>query len=135
LVPARKGCIPAAPEGSHSTHAATLLEGVVVALPEDPPELAREDDVAPVLPGVLDRPPEAPPAAGAPPADPVAEPPVVVLGVAWVAVAGFAEIVEGPDNAELPVPSVTMPLRVTPPGVAAVCANAGQAAAIETSTA
>jgi hypothetical protein len=38
---------------------------------------------------------------------------------------GCAEIVEGPDNAELPVPTVTMPLRVTPPGVAAVCANAG----------
>jgi hypothetical protein len=86
LVPARKGCIPAAPEGSHSTHAGTLLEGVVVALPEDPPEFAREDDVAPVLPGVLDRPPEAPPevplVAEAPPADPVPEPPVVVLGVA-----------------------------------------------------
>jgi hypothetical protein len=86
LVPARKGCIPAAPEGSHSTHAGTLLEGVVVALPEDPPEFAREDDVAPVLPGVLDRPPEAPPEVPlvdeAPPADPVPEPPVVVLGVA-----------------------------------------------------
>jgi hypothetical protein len=86
LVPARKGCIPAAPEGSHSTHAGTLLEDVVVALPEDPPELAREDDVAPVLPGVLDRPPEAPPEVPlvdeAPPADPVPEPPVVVLGVA-----------------------------------------------------
>ena len=90
MVPARKGCIPAAPEGSHSTHAGTLLEGVVVALPEDPPELAREDDVAPVLPGVLDRPPEAPTEVPpdvplvdeAPPADPVPEPPVVVLGVA-----------------------------------------------------
>ena len=86
MVPARKGCIPAAPEGSHSTHAGTLLEGVVVALPEDPPEFAREDDVAPVLPGVLDRPPAAPPEVPlvdeAPPADPVPEPPVVVLGVA-----------------------------------------------------
>ena len=132
MVPARKGCIPAAPDGWHSTHAGMPLDGAVTALPEDPPEAAREDAA---VPGVLDRPPEAPPVDGAPPTDPVAEPPVVVLGVAWVAVAGFAEIVEGPDNAELPVPSVTMPLRVTPPGVAAVCANAGQAAAIETSTA
>jgi len=77
---------------------------------------------------------------GAPPAEPVAEPPVVVLGVAvlgvaWVAVAGFAKIVGDPADTELPVPSVTMPLRVTPPGVAAVCANAGQAAATTTSTA
>jgi hypothetical protein len=127
-----KGCIPEAPDGGHSTHAGMPLDGVVTALPEDPPEAAREDAA---VPGVLDRPPEAPPVDGAPPTDPVAEPPVVVLGVAWVAVAGFAEIVEGPDNAELPVPSVTMPLRVTPPGVAAVCANAGQAATIETSTA
>jgi hypothetical protein len=71
----------------------------------------------------------------APPADPVAEPPVVVLGIAWVAVAGFAKIVDDPADTELPVPSVTMPLRVTPPGVPAVCANAGQAAAIATSTA
>ena len=127
-----KGCIPEAPDGGQSTHAGMPLDGAVTALPEDPPEAAREDAV---VPGVLDRPPEAPPVDGAPPTDPVAEPPVVVLGVAWVAVAGFALIVEEPDNAELPVPSVTMPLRVTPPGVAAVCANAGQAAAIETSTA
>jgi hypothetical protein len=39
------------------------------------------------------------------------------------------------EAAEVPVPSVTMPLLVTLPGVAAVCANAGKAAAIETSTA
>ena len=85
MVPARKGCIPEAPDGEHSTHAGTLLEGAVTALPEDPLEAAA-DDVDPVLPGVLDRPPEAPPEA--PPVDdglpagPVAEPPVVVLGVA-----------------------------------------------------
>ncbi len=72
---------------------------------------------------------------GAPPPDPVAGPPVVVLGVAWVAVAGLAEIVGATANAEVPAPSVTMPLRVATPGVAAVCANAGKAAAIETSTA
>ena len=94
MVPVRKGCIPAAPEGSHSTHAGALLEGAVTALPEDPLEAARVDDVVAVLPGALDRPPEAPPEVPpdappeaplvdeAPPADPVAEPPVVVLGVA-----------------------------------------------------
>ena len=85
MVPARKGCIPEVPEGEHSTHAGTLLEGAVTALPEDPLEAARADDVDPVLPGVLDRPPEAPPEAPlvdeGPPANPVGEPPVVVLGV------------------------------------------------------
>ena len=84
-VPDRKGCIPEAPEGGHRTHAGTPLDGAVVALPEDPPEAAREDDVAPTLPGVADRMPEAPPEIppdGAPPGDPVAEPPVIGLGVA-----------------------------------------------------
>jgi hypothetical protein len=86
-VPARKGCIPDAPEGGHSTHAGALLEGAVVALPEDPPEAAREDDGDPLMPGVLDRLPEAPPPEaplvdGAPPAEPVVEPPVVVVAVA-----------------------------------------------------
>ena len=79
-MPARKGCIPEAPDGGHSIHAGTLLEGAVAALPEDPPALAPEDDVVlDRLPEVL---PEAPPVDEAPPADPVAEPPVVVLGVA-----------------------------------------------------
>ena len=79
-VPARKGCIPEAPDGGHSTHAGALLDGAVVALPEDPPEAAREDDV--VLDGLPEAPPEAPLVDGVPPANPVAEPPVVVLGVA-----------------------------------------------------
>jgi hypothetical protein len=133
LVPARKGCIPEAPEGWHSTHAGAPLEGAVTALPEDPLEAAREDDA--VVDRLPDAPPEAPPADGAPPADPAAEPPVVVPGVVWVVVAGLAEIVGDAADAEVPVPSVTMPLRVTPPGVAAVCANAGKVAAIETTTA
>lgn len=81
MVPARKGCIPEAPEGAHNTHAGTLLEGAVVALPEDPPEVERADEVDPVLPGVLDRLTPAPPVELAPPVDPVAEPPVVVLAV------------------------------------------------------
>jgi hypothetical protein len=74
-----KGCIPEAPGGGHSTHAGTVLDGAVVALPEDPPEAAREDDV--VVDWLPEAPLEAPPVNGAPPADPAAEPPVVVLGV------------------------------------------------------
>jgi hypothetical protein len=81
-----KGCIPEAPDGGHSTHAGMPLDGAVTALPEDPPEAAREDDVDPVMPDVPDRlpgaAPEAPLVEGAPAADPVAEAPAVVLGVA-----------------------------------------------------
>jgi len=141
LVPARKACIPEAPDGGHSTHAGTLLEGAVAALPEDPPGGARDDDVDPALLGVLDRLPKTPPEVPlevplvdeAAPADPVAELPVVVLAAPGVA-AGVTEVVADPAGAEVPVPSVTMPLRVTPPGVAVVCAHAGKAAATETST-
>ena len=95
------------------------------------------------MPGLLDWPLEAPLLDGTPPPDPLPEPPVVVLGIAWavvvlgiawVAVTGFAKVVETPADTEPPVPSVTMPLRMTPPGVAAVCANAGQAAATAIST-
>lgn len=79
-MPARKACIPEAPDGGHSTHAGVLLEGAVAALPGDPPEAAREDDVVPDrLPEApLEAPFEAPPEDGAPPADPVAGPPVVL---------------------------------------------------------
>jgi hypothetical protein len=52
-----------------------------------------------------------------------------------VAAVGVTEVVGATANAEVPVPSVTIPLLVTLPGVAAVCANAGKAAASETSTA
>ena len=86
LVPARKGCIPEAPTGGQSAHAGTLLDGAVTALPEDPPEPAREDAAEPVVPDVPDRlpvaPPEAPIADEALPAEPVVEPPVVVLAFA-----------------------------------------------------
>jgi hypothetical protein len=81
LVPARKGCIPEDPDGGHSTHAGALLEGAAVALPEDPPEAAR-DEVVPALRRLLDWLPVVPPVEPPLPADPVAEPPVVVLGVA-----------------------------------------------------
>jgi hypothetical protein len=118
-----------------------LLDGAVAALPEEPPEEARDVDVDPVLLGVLDRlpepPPEVPPEVplvdGAPPAEPVDDPPVVVLAVA--AAAGVTEVVGDTADPEVPVPSVTMPLLMTLPGAAAVCANAGKAAAMETSTA
>jgi hypothetical protein len=88
-----------------------------------------------MLPGVLDPLPAALPVELAPPVDPVAEAPVVVPGVAGVAVVGATEVVGDTADAEVPVPSVTMPLLVTLPGVAAVCANAGKTAANETSTA
>ncbi len=52
-----------------------------------------------------------------------------------MAAAGMTEVVGDTADVEVPVPSVTMPLLVTPPGMAAVCANAGRAAAIEISTA
>ena len=55
--------------------------------------------------------------------------------VSEVAAVGLIFVVAGTVDAVAPVPSVTMPLLVTPPGVAAVCASAGKAAAIETSTA
>jgi hypothetical protein len=82
----------------------------------------------------------------APPAEPVAEPPVVVPEVAWVAAVGVTEVagattvgateVAGATaDEDVPVPRVTMPLRATPPGVAVVCATAGKATATETSTA
>jgi hypothetical protein len=52
-----------------------------------------------------------------------------------VAAVGLTFVVAGTVDAEVLGASVTMPLLVTPPGVAAVCASAGKAAAIETSTA
>jgi hypothetical protein len=81
FVPPRKGCIPEDPEGGHSTHAGALLEGAAVALPEDPPEAAR-DEVVPALRRLLDWLPVVPPVEPPLPADPAAALPVVVLGVA-----------------------------------------------------
>jgi len=92
------------------------------------------------LPSVLEFPPEE----ATPPADPLPEPPVVVVpAVDGVDAAGFARIGEdaagfariGEDAAALPVPSATTPLLVTPPGVAVVCATAGKATVIKTNNA
>jgi len=80
-VPVRNGCSPDAPEGGHSTHAGAPLEGAVVAVPEDPPEVAREDDVDPAVLNVLERLPEAPPVDAAPPTDADPELAFVVLEV------------------------------------------------------
>lgn len=48
---------------------------------------------------------------------------------------GLTLVVGDTAGVEVPVPSVTVPLRVMPPGMAAVCANAGSAAVIEISAA
>ena len=129
-VPVKNGCSPDAPEGGHSAHAGALLDGAVAAVAEDPRETAAEDGVAPALPSVLEFPPEE----ATPPADPLPEPPVVVVpAVDGVDAAGFARI--GEDAAALPVPSATTPLLVTPPGVAVVCATAGKATVIKTNNA
>jgi len=139
-VPVKNGCSPDAPEGGHSAHAGALLDGAVAAVAEDPRETAAEDGVAPALPSVLEFPPEE----ATPPADPLPEPPVVVVpAVDGVDAAGFARIGEdaagfariGEDAAALPVPSATTPLLVTPPGVAVVCATAGKATVIKTNNA
>jgi hypothetical protein len=144
LVPVTNGSIPGAPDGGHSSHAGTLLEGAPVAAPDDPPE---EDDVDPLLPEALDPVPAAPP----PDPEPVAEPPDV-NPVAGVLVAAAVEVAEVPFvvvvrgvvvvradgvvrvNGVVPV-RLTTPLRVTVPGATAVCAEAGRATAIESSTA
>ena len=126
------GSIPGAPDGGHSSHAGTLLEGAAVAAPDDPPE---EDD-DPLLPTALDPVPEAPPpdpepVAEAPDVDPVAAVPVA----AAAEVAGFPLVVVFRIDVVVPVPRLTTPLCVTLPGVAAVCAEAGRATAIESSIA
>jgi hypothetical protein len=142
-VPVTKGCIPNAPTGGHKTHPGAPLEGAVVALPEDPPEPARDDDVERVvLPTPLDRvPPPVPPTDAAPPVVPVPEAPVpaapVVAGakVELVVAAGLAEGAVITVEVTAPVPRLTTPLRVTLPGEAAVCAKAGRATAIDNSAA
>ena len=125
--------IPGAPDGGHNSHAGTLLEGAAVAVPDDPPE---EDDVDPLLPDALDPAPAAPP----PDPEPIAAGPDVdaVAGVRVAAaaeVAGFPFVVVFTFDAVVPVPRLTTPLSVTLPGIAAVCAEAGRATAIENNTA
>jgi hypothetical protein len=77
-VPVTKGGIADAPDGGHNSHAGAPLEGAAVALPEDPPEPACDDDPERMeLPSPLDRvllP--VPPADAVPPVAPVPEDPV-----------------------------------------------------------
>src|ERR1700730_3905185 len=138
LVPVTNGSNPGAPAGGHSSQAGTLPEGVAVAVPDDPPD---EDDVDPLPPTALDPVPAAPPpdpVPAAPPPDPelVAEAPDVDP-VAGVPVAAAVEVAEVPPvvvvDGVVPV-RLTTPLRATVPGVAAVCAEAGRATAIENNT-
>jgi hypothetical protein len=163
LVPVTKGCIANAPDGGHNNHPGALLDGAAVALPEDPPEPGCDDDVEPaVLPTPLDRVvPPIPPADAGPPVAPALVVPVPVVPVPVVPVpvvpvpvvpvpaapvvaganvelavaAGLAEGTGDTVEVVAPVPSVTMPLRVTFPGVTTVCANAGKAAKIDNSIA
>ena len=126
------GSNPGAPAGGHSSQAGTLLAGAAVAVPDDPPE---EDDLDPLLPDALDPAPAAPP----PDPEPIAEGPDVdaVAGVRVAAaaeVAGFPFVVVFRFDAVVPVPRPTTPLCVTLPGIAAVCAEAGRATAIENNT-
>ncbi len=99
------GSIPGAPDGGHSSHAGTLLEGAVVAALDDPPG---EDDVDPLPPDALDPVPAAPP----PDPEPVAEAPDVdpvagVLVAAAAEVAGFPFVVV--FGIDVVVPRLTTP--------------------------
>jgi hypothetical protein len=130
-VPVTNGSIPGAPDGGHSSHAGTLLEGAAVAAPDDPPEGVALD---PLLPTALDPvpappPPDPEPVAKGPEVDPVAG-----LRVAAAAeVVGFPFVVVVRVDVVVPVPRLTTPLCVTLPGVA-VCAEAGRATAVANST-
>ena len=78
LVPARKGSIPEAPEGEHSSQFGTLLDATPVALPDDPAGLA-EEAARDALDGVLALPPpDAAPVGVVPGVDPATVVPVAV---------------------------------------------------------
>jgi hypothetical protein len=129
LVPAKKGASPKAPDGGHSTHAGAPLEGAAAAAPEDPPEVARDDDVETGLPEPLEALPEAAPADPALPPDPVPE-------ARAAGAADWAEAAAEPAVEPLaPLPRLTTPARVTFPGVAAVCPKVGRAPAMANSDA
>jgi hypothetical protein len=132
LVPATKGCIPKAPEGGHSNHAGVLPEVTAVAVPEEPPEVARVEDVGLAPPSALDPVPAAPAVDAAVAVDPVAEAPVAAADAGGTKVTGLPDAAEGKAA---PAPRVTTPRCVTLPGVVAVCAETGRATATENSNA
>ena len=83
MVPARKGSIPEAPEGEHSSQFGTLLDATPVALPDDPAglaeEAARDALDRDALDGVLALPPpDAAPVGAVPGVDPATVVPVAV---------------------------------------------------------
>jgi hypothetical protein len=143
-VPAKNGCIPDAPDGEHSTQAGTLPEGATTAVPEAAPVPVCDDDADRAVPAVDGAVPvdvvvgaELVPVAAAP-VGAVPEPPVVAAGgapdVGCVVVTGLAVAGEAVAPS-VPVPRVTIPFGVTLPGVAGVCAAAGNTAASKNSTA
>jgi hypothetical protein len=146
-VPVTKGWIAAAPDGGHSNHAGAPLEGAAVALPEDPPEPARGDDAErTLLPSPPDRVLPVPPAGAVLPVAPVPEVPapedpapaapfVAAVDVGLAVADGVAKRLGDTVEVIAAVPRVTMPPRVTLPGVTAVCARAGKATAVDNSAA
>jgi hypothetical protein len=141
-----KGCIPDAPEGGQRIHAGTLLDGAVVAVAEDPPELARDDELE-TAPITVERVPVAPldPVLAIPPTVdavfvdelPNVAPlavvvPVVAPAVDCTGIAGLGDVVVALGAA---LPRVTTPLLVMLPGVVTVCAEARAAIASENSNA
>jgi hypothetical protein len=69
----KNGCIPEAPSAGHNSQAGALLEVPAAPVPDDPPDVAGDDDVDLAPPGALERVAVAPPAD----AEPVVEVPVV----------------------------------------------------------
>ena len=101
-MPVRNGWSCEAPEGGHSTHAGAVLDRVVVAVGEDPPEAAPEEDVVPAAPGALDWLPEPPPLDAAPATDPVPELPGAAAPEASGVAAGLAKVDGGPVAPSVP---------------------------------
>ena len=114
-MPVRSGSFPEAPAGRHRTHVGTLLDGVPVALPDDPPELVEEGAREALADVPADPPPEADPVAALPAVERTVVVPVAAEDVdcAVVAVVVFAPVVAAVEAAAL-LPSVTIPRLVTP---------------------
>ena len=90
-VPVKNGCTPEAPEGGHSSQPGTLLEVTAAPVPDDPPDVAGDDDVDLATVVTLDRVPVTPPADAEPVVEvlPVVEVPVVdPVAAALVVAAG-----------------------------------------------
>ena len=132
-MPVRNGCSPDAPAGWHSSQVGTVLELIPTALPDDPLDAA----VGAVA--VVDRPVDgAPldPLLGAKPGVTVPDADPAATGVYDVVVVELAGVVaETVPVVVAPVPRVTTPFGARVPGVAEVCAAAGNATAVESNIA